>query len=198
MKDVLYADLVNELRSATRPAIVVIDRLYFDMQEIAERLKQDAGITPLFPKLTFSPSESVRRKRLDALDKMDGKPVMFIDQYPLACHWEFGLVGFQLLNEEKKSIFDRIQAENEWIRSAPTKEERTRRQNESMNRAMSGMGNAMSNMLEESRAISEELDEKAAKIIETEDEAAFEALKEEYSEQNIFKRLQRRIWGNKQ
>jgi len=67
-----------------------------------------------------------------------------------------------------------------------------------MNRAMSGMGNAMSNMLEESRAISEELDEKAAKIIETEDEAAFEALKEEYSEQNIFKRLQRRIWGNKQ
>ncbi|MCF8581523.1 hypothetical protein L2X67_17060 [Enterobacter ludwigii] len=197
MKDVLYADLVNELRSATRPAIVVIDSLYFDMQKVAECLKQDAGIIPLFPKLTFSPSESARQRQLNTLAKMDGKPVMFVDQYPLAVHWESVLTGFQLLNEEKKAIFDRIQTENEWIRSAPTKEERTRRQDESMNRAMSGMGNAMSNMLEESRAISAELDEKAAKIIETHDEAAFEALKKEYSEQNIFKRLQRRIWGNK-
>ena len=197
MKDVFYADLVDELRNTKQPAIVVLDSLYFDMQEVAERLKQDAGITPVFPKLTFSPSESVRQRRIDSLAKMGGNPVMFIDQYPLAIHWERGFAGFQLLNEEKKAIFDRIQAENEWIRSAPTKEERTRRQNESMNRAMSGMGNAMSNMLEESRAINAELDEKAAKIIETQDEAAFESLKEEYSEQNIFKRLQRRIWGNK-
>lgn len=55
----------------------------------------------------------------------------------------------------------------------------------------------MSNMLEESRTISAELDEKAAKIIETEDEAAFEALKEEYSQGNSFKRLQHRIWVKK-
>ncbi|SMG61890.1 hypothetical protein [Cedecea sp. NFIX57] len=197
MKDVLYADLVNELRSATRPAIVVLDSLYFDMQEIAERLKQDAGITPLFPKLSFSPSEGARQRQLNTLAKMYGKPVIFVDQYPLACHWESGLVGFQLLNEEKKAIIDRIQVENEWIRSAPTKEERTCRQEESMNRAMSGMGNAMSNILEESRAISAELDEKAANIIETENEAAFEVLKEEYSPENIFKRLQHRIWGKK-
>jgi hypothetical protein len=54
-----------------------------------------------------------------------------------------------------------------------------------MNRAMSGMGNAMSNLLEESRAISAERREKVAKVIETEDGAAFKALEEEYSEQNI-------------
>lgn len=66
-----------------------------------------------------------------------------------------------------------------------------------MNRAMSGMGNAMSNLLEESRAISAERDEKVAKVIETEDGAAFKALEEEYSEQNIFRRLQNRIWGKK-
>lgn len=197
LKDVSYSNLVNELRSATLPAIVVIDSLYFDMQEVAERLKQDAGITPLFPKLTFSPTESARQRQLNILTNMDVKPVMFVDQYPLACHWESGLVGFQLLNEEKKAIFDRIQAENEWIRSAPTKEERTRRQEESRNRAMSGMGNARSSMLEESRAISAELDEKAAKIVETEDEAAFESLREEYSQENIFKRLQHRIRGKK-
>lgn len=197
MKDVLYADLANELRSATRPAIVVIDSLYFDMLEVAERLKQDAGITPLFLKLAFSLSENARQRQLNILAKMDGKPVIFVDQYPLAVHWESGLAGFQLLNEEKKAILDRIQAENEWIRSAPTKEERTRRQDESMNRAMSGMGNAMSNLLEESRAISAERDERVAKVIETEDGAAFKALEEEYSEQNIFRRLQNRIWGKK-
>lgn len=197
MKDVLYADLASELRSATRPAIVVIDSLYFDMTEVAERLKQDAGITPLFLKLAFSLSENARQRQLNILAKMDGKPVIFVDQYPQAVHWESGLAGFQLLNEEKKAILDRIQAENEWIRSAPTKEERTRRQDESMNRAMSGMGNAMSNLLEESRAISAERDEKVAKVIETEDGAAFKALEEEYSEQNIFRRLQNRIWGKK-
>lgn len=55
------------------------------------------------------------------------------------------------------------------------------------------MGNAMSSMLEESRVISAELGEKAAKIIETRNEAAFEALKEENSQENIFKRLQYRM-----
>ncbi|HAV1831902.1 TPA: hypothetical protein JG914_004767 [Enterobacter hormaechei subsp. steigerwaltii] len=172
MKDILYADLVNELGSVTRPAIVVLDSLYFDMQEVTERLKQDAGITPLFPKLTFSPPKGARQRQLKTLMNMDGTPVMFVDQYPLACHWESGLVGFQLLSEQKKAIFDRIQAENEWIRSAPIKEERTRRQEESMNCTMSCMGNAMSNMLEESRSITAELDEKTAKTIETENETA--------------------------
>jgi hypothetical protein len=34
-------------------------------------------------------------------------------------HWESGLVGFQILNEQKKAIVDLIQAENEWTKSAP-------------------------------------------------------------------------------
>lgn len=72
MKNILYADLVNELRSATRSAIVVIDTRYFDMQEVAGRLKKDADITPLFPKLTFNPSERARQRRLDELEKIEG------------------------------------------------------------------------------------------------------------------------------
>lgn len=116
--------VVDTTSSAARPAIVVLDRPYFDIQEIAERLKKDAGIKPLFPKLSFNPSEGARQRQLNALAKIYGKPVIFVDQYPLACHWESGLVCFQLLNEAKKAIIDQIQAENEWFRSALTKEER--------------------------------------------------------------------------
>jgi hypothetical protein len=101
VKDVLYADLANELRSATRPAIVVIDSLYFDMPEVAERLKQDAGITPLFLKLAFSLSENARQRQLNILAKMDGKPVIFVDRYPLAVHWESGLGGFSCLTKKE-------------------------------------------------------------------------------------------------
>jgi hypothetical protein len=112
LKDVLYADLVNELRSVTRPAIVVLESLYFDMQEDAELLEQDAGITPLLPKLTFSPFKGAHQRQLKTLMNMDGTPVMFVDHYPLTCHGESGLVGFPLLSEEKKAILDRFQAEN--------------------------------------------------------------------------------------
>ncbi|WP_301308579.1 hypothetical protein [unidentified bacterial endosymbiont] len=42
-----------------------------------------------------------------------------------------------------------------------------------------------------------DLDEKTAKIKETGNEAAFEALNEQYSQENILKRLQHRLGGKK-
>ena len=195
MKDLTYSELVKTLQSSIEPVIVVIDELYQDKKATAARLATDAGITPVFPRLHFSPSSEKLEMRRASLRRMGGKPVMFITDYPLACHWEHGFKGYRLVDAEQQAIFARIEKENEWIRSAPTKEEQRERADQVMQKAASGLSNAISGMVEESKAISAELDEKAARIIAEQDEEGFKTLQTEYSKENIFTRLQRRMFG---
>lgn len=195
MKDLTYSELVETLRSSNEPVIVVIDELYQNKKKVAASFAADAGISPVFPRLQFNPSAEKLEMRRESLCKIGGKPVMFINDYPLACHWERGFRGYRLVDAEQLAIFARIKKENEWIRSAPTKEEQRERADQAMEKATSSFNNTMSSMLKESQAINDELDEKAARIIAEHDEEGFKALQEEYSKESIFKRLQRRMFG---
>ncbi|WP_435343442.1 hypothetical protein [Enterobacter roggenkampii] len=197
MKDLSYSQLVAELKDSRRPCIVVVDTLYHNKRSIAQRLQADAGITPVYPRLNFGPTDAQITRRQREMEKRGDFPVMFCEEYPLAIHWERAFPCYQLVNDKQQSIFDRIQKENDWVRSAPTKAEQHQRGQQLLDNAFGELGKTMGKMAEESRLISKELDEKAARIIETQDKAGFEQLKQDYSKESITRRFLRRVFGGK-
>ena len=104
MKDLMYSELVEALRSSNEPIIVVIDELYQNKKKVAASLAADAGISPVFPRLQFNPSAEKLEMRRESLRKIGGKSVMFINDYPLACHWERGFRGYRLVDAEQLTL----------------------------------------------------------------------------------------------
>lgn len=181
MKDLNYSQLVAELKASRRPCSVVVDTLYHNKRNTAQRLLADVGITPVYPRLNFGPTDAQITRRQREMEKRDDFPVMFCEEYPLAIHWERAFPCYLLVNDNQQAIFDRIQKENDWVRSAPTKAEQHQRGQQQLDKAFGELGKAMGKMAEESRQISQELDEKAVRIIEKQDKAGFEQLEQDYS-----------------
>lgn len=94
------------------------------------KLAADAGITPHFPRLDFSPSRGMMDKRRRQLISKGGKPVILIGQYPLAIHLGFGFTCFSLTDTRQEEIHAEIQAQNDYVKSAPYKMEWQRRAGE--------------------------------------------------------------------
>lgn len=193
MKDVTYPELVRELRANQKPVIVVLDSLFHKKKDILAQLALEAGVVPAVVRMGFNPSEKTLDRNFERLSALPGKQVMFTSDYPLAVHWERGFDGYQLVGEAQKEICAKIQKQNDYVRSAPTPEIRLERQQEVMEEL--SIANPINAMLDENNKIAAELDEKSAKIIADQDEAAFEQLKQDYSTENIFKRLMRRVKG---
>lgn len=194
MKDVTYAELVQALNADSSPVIVVIDTLYHKKADVLAALAADAGVVPAVVRLGFNPQFGTMNRHFDRLAALPGKQVIFTDSYVKAVHWEHGFAGFQLVGEVQKRNFAEIQRQNDYVNSAPTKEIWHERAQEVLQEA--GVGKVLNTMLEENRNIAQELDDKTARIIADQDEAAFEQLKQDYSRDNILKRLKRRLFGN--
>jgi len=113
------------------------------------KLAADAGITPHYPRPNFGPSNEMMDKRRRKLISKGGKPVMLIDQYPLAIHWGSGFTCFSLPDTRQEEIHVEIQAQNDYVKSAPDKVEWQRRADKVMAITMAPLNNFISAQKEE-------------------------------------------------
>ena len=193
MQTLKYASLVDALKAIDEPVIVVVDTFVGGLRDVGKRLAADAGITPYYPRLKFGPSfETMERKR-KALISKGGKPVMFIDQYPLAVHWESGFKGFSLTDDVQEAIAAEIQAQNEYVHAAPDKEEFQRRAEEVMAQTM----NPINSLISASKEELVEIERKAAELDATGTEEQQQAFLKELKSETFMQRVSRRIFGSK-
>lgn len=149
MQTLKYPAMVDALKAVDEPVIVVVDSFVGELRDVGMKLAADAGITPHFPRLDFGPSQEMMDKRRRQLFSKGGKPVMFIDQYPLAIHWGSGFTCFSLTDTRQEEIHAEIQAQNDYVKSAPDKVEWQRRADEVMAKTMAPLNNFISAQKEE-------------------------------------------------
>lgn len=144
MHTLKYQAMVDALRAIDEPVIVVVDSFVGELRDVGMKLAADAGITPLYPRLDFSPSREMMDKHRRQLISKGGKSVMLIDQYPLAIHWGSGFTCFSLTDTRQEEIHAEIQAQNDYVKSAPDKVEWQRRAAEVMDKTMAPLNNFIS------------------------------------------------------
>ncbi|HEM7577165.1 TPA: hypothetical protein ACGD69_004639 [Serratia marcescens] len=193
MQTLKYAAMVEAMKAIDEPVIIVVGSFVGEVREVGARLAIDAGITPYYPSLSFSPSSAMMERKRKELISKGGKPVMFVDQYPLAVHWERGFKGFSLTDDAEEVAVAEIQAQNAYIRAASNKKERQRRCDEMMAKSLSQINNFFS----ASKEALIEIEQKAVELEASGNKEQQQAFLEELKEETFMQRVSRRIFGDK-